>query len=140
MKPGFLARLNAQQTLYKQMLLFFLVGMLLIFADGVVFIALTSIGISAANANLISRVTGAGLWFALNGGFTFRDRHNGPKWGYIRLMRLAVLWAALAAISTFLVSKIAMLYGMQAAWASKPITDLVLAPISFFISRHWVFR
>ena len=126
-------------SIVRQGLSFFVIGCCLIVADWLMFVALTALGASPVAANLAGRVTGALLSFWANGRITFGEL-GAPRLGHRRFLRFAALWAALTAISTVLVSACAAILGLRLAWLAKPLVEGGLAAVSFFVSRHWVYR
>jgi putative flippase GtrA len=116
---------------------FIAVGIAQVILDSFVFIALTSLGLSPAPANLGGRISGAAMGFWLNGKITFA-RHRQPRLG-ARFMRYAVLWLVMTAISTTALTVIARDAGLIHAWWSKPLVEAILGIVSFLVSRHWVY-
>ena len=77
-----------------------LVGLLQLLLDWAVFVATTALGLPAAPANLLARVSGALLGFWLNGRVTFA-RDGAARLGWGRFVRFALVWLALTAVSQF---------------------------------------
>lgn len=122
-----------------QGLRFVAVGAGLVVVDWAVFVALTALGVATAPANVASRAVGAVLGFWTNGHVTFGER-RAPRLGWRRFMRYAVAWAALTLLSTVLVTLVAEALSLRVAWVAKPIVEGSIAVVSFFVSRHWVYR
>jgi len=118
---------------------FVLVGLLQLLLDWAMFVALTSLGVSAPLGNVAGRVSGALLGFWLNGRMTFAAQGK-PRLGWRRFARFLAVWLALTLISTVAVTWVAHGLGMQQAWLAKPLVEGVLAVIAFFLWRHLVYR
>lgn len=132
-------RIRRQWSTYFQAVSFLVVGGLQVLLDWLVFFVLSATGVPVALANLSGRATGAGLGFWLNGSVTFR-RDHGSFWNRKAATRFVLLWLVMTVASTLLVSQAVRSTGLTLAWLIKPVIELVLAAISFFISRHWVYR
>ncbi|MDN5924323.1 MAG: GtrA family protein [Xanthomonadales bacterium] len=118
---------------------FFAVGSALVCVDWLVFVVLSALGVAPMLANVSGRVAGALFGFVLNGVITF-GRFDAPRLGLHRLGRFVVLWVALTTLSTVLVTSLADHLSLHAAWIAKPAVEAMMATLSFFISRHWVYR
>lgn len=125
-------------SIARQGLSFLVVGCGLIAVDWAVFVGLSGFGMPAAWANVAGRVAGALVGFAANGGVTFKQG-GAPRYGMHRFARFVVLWLALTLLSTILVTALAERMSLHAAWLAKPLVEAVLAVVSFFASRHWVY-
>jgi len=126
-------------SLLKQGPRFVLVGLAQLALDWLVFVATTAGGMPVAPGNLAGRVCGALLGFWLHGRWTFAEPGQ-PRLGWTRLLRFAVVWLALTAASTLLVSVIADSLGLSQAWLAKPLVEAALAVVGFFLWRHAVYR
>jgi putative flippase GtrA len=126
-------------ALIAEGLRFALVGVALIAADAGLFILLSAAGLHPHPANLLARLGGAALGFLLHGGFTFAAA-DGAWPRRPALLRYALLWLALTALSTLSLGAIAAAFGLRAAWAAKAPLEALLAVASFFLMRLWVFR
>lgn len=118
---------------------YLIAGLLQFLLDWLVFVAATAAGVPAAPGNLLGRGSGALLGFWLNGRYTFA--HEGQRrhgWG--RFARYAALWLLMTLISTWLVAFAARALGLQMAWLAKPVVEIALAAVNFFLLRHVVFR
>lgn len=118
---------------------FLVVGGALVCVDWLVFVVLSALGVAPMFANVSGRVAGAFFGFVLNGIITF-GQFDAPRLGLLRLGRFVVLWAALTVLSTVLVTTLADHLSLHAAWIAKPAVEVGMATLSFFISRHWVYR
>ena len=118
---------------------FVLIGLLQLLLDWGVFVAATALGLPAIPGNLLARVCGALLGFWLNGRITFAGEAGGRlRWRH--LARFVCMWLVLTALSTWLVASSVELVGLKLAWLAKPVVEGALAVLSFFISRHFVYR
>lgn len=126
-------------SLVRQGASFVAVGIGLIVVDWLVFVLLTALGLATPLANVASRVVGALIGFWVNGHVTFNER-AAPRVGLRRFVRYAVLWTAMTALSTVLVTLVADQLTLHLAWVAKPLVEGALASVSFFVSRHWVYR
>ncbi|WP_454828571.1 GtrA family protein [Pseudoxanthomonas wuyuanensis] len=118
---------------------FVLVGLLQLLLDWAVFVALTSLGVSAPAGNVVGRVSGALLGFWLNGRMTFAVQGK-PRLGWRRFVRFLIVWLALTLVSTVAVTWVATQLGLHQAWLAKPLVEGALAVIAFFLWRHVVYR
>jgi putative flippase GtrA len=135
------ARAIAGSATARQALLFIAVGLAQLLLDWLVFVLLTHAGFPVGPSNVASRVTGACLGFALNGWLTFdafgrADR--APK--RMQALRFVIFWLVATVLSTEGVLLAQQQLGLRAAWAAKPIVEAALACLSFFVSRHWIYR
>lgn len=126
-------------ALIRQGTWFLLVGGIQVVLDWAVFVALSALGMPLVGANLLARVAGASLGFWLNGRLTFASEGQ-ARLGGRRLLRFVLAWLLLTALSTLLLGLLAARLGLTWAWLAKPLVEAAMAVISFFISRHWVYR
>lgn len=126
-------------SLGRQGLLFLLVGAMLFTLDWLAFVTLTAFGWPVAHANVTARVVAALMGFWLNGRLTFAGP-GGPRLGGSRLLRFILLWTVFLVLSTLCVAWTAESFGLRHAWLAKPVVEAVLAVMSFFLQRHWVYR
>lgn len=126
-------------SLLRQGRFFLLVGVLQLLLDWAVFVALSALGMPAAPANLIGRISGACLGFWLNGRLTFAVEGE-ARLGPHRFARFAAVWIGLTIVSTIGVTWLAAQFGLAWSWAAKPAIEGVLAVVSFLVSRHWIYR
>lgn len=127
------------RVLAKQGVSYGVVGVLALLVDWSCFVALTWCGVATVLANLLARVSGAGIAYMLNGMFTFRD-HHGSRLGWRRFAKFASSWIVVTAISTLAMQAIQAKAGMQWAWLAKPVVEVALAGISFLAYRHWIYK
>lgn len=118
---------------------FVMVGGCLVIVDWAVFVLLTAVGLATIPANVASRAVGAVLGFWANGHVTF-GQPGAPRLGLSRFVRYVVVWVSMTALSTLLVTLVADQLTLQMAWLAKPVVEAALALVSFFLSRHWVYR
>jgi putative flippase GtrA len=123
----------------RQGFAFLLVGGVQVLLDWLVFVLVSALGVPAFAANVCGRVAGASLGFWLNGLVTFRGAEQRALVGR-PLRRFLVMWVALTGLSSLAMAATDHLAGLQTAWLAKPAVEAVLAVISFFVSRHWVYR
>ncbi|MFC5571061.1 GtrA family protein [Lysobacter yangpyeongensis] len=114
------------------------IGLLQYLVDWGVMVTLSHFGLSVELANVAGRVSGAVLGFWLNGRITFANPASalGPR----QLRRFVLLWLVMTAMSTWAIGGVEAAAGLRWAWAAKPGVELLLAGISFIVSRHWVYR
>lgn len=126
-------------SITRQGFSFVAVGCCLVAIDWMVFVGLTAAGVAPVSANIAGRFVGALLGFWGNGWITFGAR-GAPRLGRHRFARFAVSWIVVTLLSTALVTLLASRLSLQAAWIAKPLVEGSLAIVSFFVSRHWVYR
>jgi putative flippase GtrA len=114
------------------------IGLLQYVVDWGVMVSLSHYGLSVEVANVAGRVSGAMLGFWLNGRITFAGESNAL--GRRQLQRFVLLWLMTTTLSTLAVGAVENAAGLGWAWVAKPAVELVLAAISFGVSRHWVYR
>ncbi|KRG71638.1 GtrA family protein [Pseudoxanthomonas dokdonensis] len=125
-------------TLVRQGTLFVLMGLVQLALDTLVTVLLSRAGMPLAAANVAGRVSGAALGFWLNGRVTFARADS--VLGRRQALRFLIVWLALTLVSTALVAGIGQHATLRTAWLAKPVVEVMLAGISFFISRHWIYR
>jgi len=129
----------------RQPLLFIIAGAFQYLFDTAVYGLLVAAGLPSTPANILSRSSAALLGFGFNRYITFaRSEPAEESWSRFggSLARFVVLWIALTAISSLLLLMAQVLFGggLAEKVIHKLVIEGVLAVISFFISRHWVFR
>lgn len=117
---------------------FLLMGFVQWIVDWMVTVLLSQSGMHLEIANIIGRVCGAMLGFWLNGRITFANPD--VALGRQQLWRFLLAWLALTLISTVAIGAVGRTATLQAAWLAKPVIEALLAVVSFFISRHWIYR
>jgi putative flippase GtrA len=121
-----------------QVPLFLLVGGTQVLIDWGVMVGLSWLGVGVVMANVTGRFIGAVMGFVLNGILTFgrqQERMHGAQ-----LARFICFWLLMTAFSTGALALIAERMVMRDAWLAKPLVEAVLAVISFFASRHWIYK
>ncbi len=126
-------------TLIRQGSSYFVIGLLQLLLDWVVFVAATAAGMQVIPANISGRLAGMLLGFWLNGRYTFAERGQ-RRLGWSRFARFLALWLLLTAASTLLVGAAAHALGLRHAWLAKPLVEGSLAMVSFLLMRHVVYR
>lgn len=124
----------------RQSVSFIIVGCCLIVLDWAVFVALTAQGAMPVAANIAGRVAGALVGFWANGRITFSVPGSSSRLGRWRFARYLILWVLLTSLSTVLVAVLADQLSLETAWLAKPLVEAGMAVLSFFVSRHWVYR
>jgi putative flippase GtrA len=125
-------------SLTRQGRTYLTIGVLQWLLDWAMVVALSHAGLAIELANVLGRISGAALGFWLNGRFTFAGEHTtvgGPQ-----LARFGLMWIGTTAVSTWALSMIATVVGLQWAWLAKPAVELALGIVGFALSRHWVYR
>ena len=126
-------------SIARQGISFLFVGGCLVVVDWASFVILTSLGAAPALANVSGRIIGALLGFLINGMVTFGTMGD-RRLGRHRFVRFTIVWTALTLLSTYLVTSVTDYLGLRMAWLAKPLVEACLAGVSFFLSRHWVYR
>lgn len=106
--------------------------------DWGVMVGLSHLGMAVEWANISGRVCGASLGFWANGRFTFAGANTAV--GRQQLARFLVMWLGTTTASTWAMGTIDDVLGLKWAWLAKPVVELALGALGFFISRHWVYR
>jgi putative flippase GtrA len=126
-------------SIARQGVSFLIVGGCLIVVDWAIFVAFTAIGVQPPLANLAGRLAGAFLGYWANGRITFMTGETSTL-GRRSFTRFAASWLVVTALSTYMVTIVAEYLGLKTAWLAKPLVDGSLAVLTFFVSRHWVYR
>jgi putative flippase GtrA len=126
-------------ALVRQLIAFGLAGALQLLFDWALFVALTQAGVGLVPGNVLGRLGGASLGFWLNGRFTFAADGR-PRLGRAHLLRFAIAWLLITALSTALLGWVEARFDLQAAWLAKPAVEAAMAVLGFVVWRHWVFR
>jgi putative flippase GtrA len=126
-------------TWHRQGLRFVLVGLAQLLLDWALYVLLTGLGADTAWANPLSRFCAMLLGFWGHGRYTFADG-NGARLGWARLARFLPTWLLLTLLGTVALDWLEGARGLPAAWLAKPAVEAVLAALSFFALRTWVYR
>lgn len=126
----------------RQPVLFILVGGFQYMLDAVLFGVFISVGAGTVSSNITSRAIAAGTGFLLNRYLTFGRRNDNVKLFSASLMRFLIFFAVMTILSTGLIILLEQLVGDNDTQRIfyKIGVEAVLAIISFFLSRNWVFR
>ena len=91
---------------------------------------------------MTSRLSAALLGFVLNRYLTFGQRNETVKRLGASFGRFVVLFITMTVLSTLALLGLQELYGagLSRSVGYKVAIEAVLAVISFFLSRHWVYR
>lgn len=118
---------------------FVIAGLTQLALDWALFVALTKLGVPVAVANPAARLCVVAFGFWLHGVYTFADdgEHN---LGWAQLSRYAPTWIALTIVGTLALAAVEARFGLRVTWLAKPAVEAVLAVVSFFVLRYWVFR
>jgi putative flippase GtrA len=126
----------------RQPVLFVLVGGFQYLLDITLFGILITFGLATFPSNVTSRAIAAASGFLLNRYLTFGKRNDTAKHFSASLIRFLVFFAIMTVLSTGLILILERLAGDNDSQRImyKLGVEAVLAVISFFISRNWVFR
>jgi len=124
----------------RQLILFGVIGVTQLVADTLIFYLLLKLSITPWIANSISRFLALLLGFALNGAITFRQPDNTASTSKKSFVRLLILWLVLTFVSSELVTLASHYASDHRLLLAKLGVELVLAFVSFFISKTWVYR
>ncbi|MCR6477832.1 GtrA family protein [Variovorax sp. ZS18.2.2] len=124
----------------RQLILFGVVGVTQLLADTLIFYLLLELSITPWIANSLSRFLALLLGFVLNGAITFRQPDNTASTSKKSFVRLLILWLALTLVSSELVTLASHHVSGPHLLLAKLGVELVLAFVSFFISKTWVYR
>lgn len=122
----------------QQAIRYGVVGIAQVGIDWTVFVLLTQFSSFLGVANIASRICGAAAGFWLNGRWTFSN--TVPQLGPRHLLRFAVSWGLMTALSTVVVLAIDRGHGLEWARIIKPFSDAVLAGAGFTTSKYWIYR
>ncbi|GAB3380575.1 GtrA family protein [Lysobacter fragariae] len=125
-------------SLLRQGRHYFLIGVLQYVVDCSMTIALSHFGLAVELANVAGRVSGATLGFWLNGRITFAS--DDTRVGRRQLGRFVLMWLLMTALSTLAIGGVENAAGLKWAWVAKPVIEVLLAGVSFVLSRQWVYR
>jgi putative flippase GtrA len=117
---------------------YLLIGIVQWLLDWGAMVLLSHLGLAVEIANVCGRISGAMLGFWLNGKFTFAG--DDTRIGGTQLQRFVLMWLCTTAASTWAMSQIDDVFGLQWAWLAKPAVEMVLGVFGFVLSRHWVYK
>lgn len=126
--------------LFRQLMLYGLVGGAQLLLDYVCFVVLTGYGVAIVPANLIARVAGATLGYFLNRRVTFAGAVAAERKETAVMFRFAVVWIALTVVGTVIVGALGKMMSLELVWLAKPVVDAFLALLGFLLSRFWIYR
>ena len=126
----------------RQPVLFVLVGGFQYLLDAALFGILITSGLGTIPSNITSRATAAATGFLLNRYVTFSRRNDTVQLFSASLVRFVIFFAIMTIVSTGLIQLLGWLAGDSEAQRIiyKLGVEAVLAVVSFFLSRNWVFR
>jgi putative flippase GtrA len=126
----------------RQPVLFVLVGGFQYLLDITLFGILITFGLATFPSNVTSRAIAAASGFLLNRYLTFSQRQDTVRRFSASLIRFVVFFAVMTALSTALILLLERMAGDSDSQRIiyKFAVEAVLAVISFFLSRNWVFR
>ena len=126
----------------RQPVLFVLVGGFQYLLDAALFGILITSGLGTIPSNITSRATAAATGFLLNRYVTFSRRDDTVQLFSASLVRFLVFFAVMTAVSTGLIHLLGRLAGDSETQRIiyKLGVEAVLAVVSFFLSRNWVYR
>jgi len=126
----------------RQPVLFLIAGGLQYLFDTLVYSLLIASGLPGTLANVLSRASAALLGFGFNRYITFAPASE--SWSRLggSLGRFAVLWLTMTILSSLLLLAAQNLFGggFGEKVVYKMAVEAVLAVLSFFVSKRWVFR
>ena len=125
-------------SLLRQSRHYLAIGLVQWLLDWGVMVGLSHLGSPVEVANIAGRVCGASLGFWANGRFTFAGTSTAV--GRHQLLRFVVMWLGTTVASTWALALVDDLLGLKWAWLAKPLVELALGALGFFLSRHWVYR
>lgn len=117
---------------------YLLVGGIQWLLDWAVMVLLSHLWLPVAWANICGRISGAVLGYWLNGRYTFAAEDTTV--GRRQFLRFLLMWLATTAVSTWAVTRIDDYLGLKWAWLAKPLVEVALGLVGFFLSRHWVYK
>jgi putative flippase GtrA len=126
----------------RQPVLFVLVGGFQYLLDAALFGILITSGLGTIPSNITSRATAAVTGFLLNRYVTFSRRNDTVQLFSASLVRFVIFFVIMTVLSTGLIELLGKMAGdseMQRI-VYKLGVEAVLAVVSFFLSRNWVFR
>ena len=133
MRKQIAALLSRQEARYV------LVGLAQLTLDWTLFVVITAAGVPTALANTLGRVLIAILGYHLHAQYTFGNPRSAGR-GWVRFAKFATTWVSLTAVRTLVMYAVREEWGLYAAWACKPLVELCIAVVSYFLLKRWVYR
>ena len=129
-------------ALIRQPLYFLVVGGLQAGIDTLLFGLMVSVAIPTERANVISRLCAAVIGFLLNRYLTFQNRNETLSRLGFSMARFVILWIALTVLSTASIMLLETIFGAGTGnkIGYKIGVEAVLAVLSFFAAKYWVYR
>ena len=129
-------------ALIRQPLYFLIVGGLQAGVDTLLFGLMVSVAIPTERANVVSRLCAAVIGFLLNRYVTFQNRNETLSRLGFSMARFVILWIALTIVSTASIMLLAAVFGAGTGnkIGYKIAVEAVLAVLSFFAAKYWVYR
>ena len=129
-------------ALIRQPLYFLIVGGLQAGIDTLLFGLMVSVAIPTERANVVSRLCAAVIGFLLNRYLTFQNRNETLSRLGFSMARFVILWLALTILSTASIMLLAAVFGAGIGnkIGYKIAVEAVLAVLSFFAAKYWVYR
>jgi putative flippase GtrA len=126
----------------RQPVLFILVGGFQYLLDTVMFGVFITTGLGTFPSNITSRATAAAAGFFLNRYLTFSNRNDTVQRFSASLVRFLLFFVFMTTLSTVVILLLELLVGDSDAQRIiyKFGVEGVLAILSFFLSRNWVYR
>lgn len=122
----------------RQLINFFIVGVVQFGIDSSIYTLLNYIGVQIVFANFISRAIAACAGYGINGVITFNKPLNGKN-----LLKFIIYWGAMTALSTVLLYMCSHFlfksHEVEQIAASKIIVEVFLFFVSFAIAKNWVY-
>lgn len=128
-----------QQPAIRQTLSYILIGGTQFVLDWALFSLLHWLGMPASPANLLGRASAAVVGFYLNGRFTFAESGK-QKLGGARFGRFVLAWVLMTVLSTGLVQACVWLWPGPMVYLAKPVIEILLAFLNFFVLKWFVYR
>ena len=126
-------------VLARQSAVYLIVGGVQLAVDWLLFSVLFWATGNASWTNLIARGGTAFVGYQLHGRVTFAAGGE-PALGKQRLLRYVALLVVMVSASTIVMTVIASYAPAKYVYIAKPAIELLLAAVSFVVSRQWVFR
>jgi putative flippase GtrA len=118
---------------------FVITGLAQLALDWSLYVALTLGGVAIVVANPLARACVVCFGFWMHGAYTFAGG-GGRNLGWAQAARYVPTWIALTLAGTLALAAIESRHGLRVSWVAKPAIEAVLAVVSYFALRQWVFR